>query len=199
MKKTLAILAIAITFASCNKSADQGQFKTAYVDTEKLMKESTEMKDLEAKYKAKGEEMGKELKAETERWQKDAEAFQQKARALGEIWAQQNSGPLAQRQQQLQYAQQALLRQLQEESGVEQDSVVNKVEKFLKDYGKEKGFDYVFGTGAAATVLYAKDQYDITKDVVKALNEKYEKEGKKDASKTADDQAKAEAKTEEKK
>lgn len=200
MKKTLAILAIAITFASCNKSAEQAQFKTAYVDTEQLMKDYTEMKDLEAKYKAKGEEMGKELKAETDRWKRDAEAFQQKARALGEIWAQQNSGPLAQRQQQLQYAQQALLRQLQEESGVEQDSVVTKVEKFLKDYGKEKGYDYIFGTGASASVLYAKDQYDITKDVVKAMNEKYEKDGKKETAKPeANDQAKAEAAPAEKK
>ncbi|RZJ71931.1 OmpH family outer membrane protein [Flavobacterium sp.] len=196
MKKTLAIVAIAIAMASCNKDAQQAQFKTAYVDTEKLMKESVEMKDLEAKYKTKGDEMSKELKAEAERFQKDAAAFQAKAQQLGQIWAQQNSGPLAQRQQQLQYAQEGILRQLQSESGVEQDSLVSRVEKFLKDFGKEKGYDYVFGTGASASVLYAKDQYNITDEVIKALNAKYEKDGKKPA---ANDQAKVEATPAEKK
>lgn len=190
MKKTLAILAIAITIVSCNKQAEQAQFKTAYVDTSKLMEDYTEAKDIDAKYKSKADEMGKELKAEAARFQTDAAAFEQKARQLGEIWAQQNSAPLAKRQQQLQYAQQALLRQLQDESGVEMDTLVTKVKKFIKDYGKEKGYDYVFGTGEAVSILYAKDQYDITKDVLKALNDKYKSEGKKEAPKA--DEAKTE-------
>ncbi|RZJ67950.1 MAG: OmpH family outer membrane protein [Flavobacterium sp.] len=197
MKKTLAILAIAIAMVSCNKSAETAQFKTAYVDTSKLMEDYTEAKDIDAKYKSKADEMGKELKAEAARFQADAQAFEQKARQLGEIWAQQNSGPLQKRQQQLQYAQQGMLRQLQEESGVEMDTLVTKVKKYIKEYGKEKGYDYVFGTGEAVSILYAKDQYDITKDVLKALNDKYKAGDKKEAPKT--EEANATPATEEKK
>ena len=77
------------------------------------------------------------------------------------------------REQQLAQAQQGLQMQLQQESGKEMDSLVKGVKKFIKDYGKEKGYDYIYGTGDAASVLYAKDSYDITKDIIKLLNEKY--------------------------
>ena len=71
------------------------------------------------------------------------------------------------------YAQQALSQQLQQESGVEMDSLVSGVKKFIKDYGKKNGYSYIYGTGDAASILYAEDKYDITKEVVKALNDKY--------------------------
>jgi len=60
------------------------------------------------------------------------------------------------------------------------DSIVTKYKKIFKEYGKDKGYDYVFGTGEAATVLYAKDQYDITKEIIKLVNDKYKSEAKKE-------------------
>jgi outer membrane protein len=56
MKKALVIIALSISLVSCNKAAEVKEVKTAYVDTSVLMKEYTEAKDLEAKYKAKSEE-----------------------------------------------------------------------------------------------------------------------------------------------
>lgn len=64
MKKSILIIALALAVVSCNKSAEVKEIKTAYVDTSKLLEESTEAKDIEAKYKAKSQEMGKELEAE---------------------------------------------------------------------------------------------------------------------------------------
>jgi outer membrane protein len=32
------------------------------------------------------------------------------------------------------------------------------VKKFIKAYGKEKGYSYIYGTGDAASVLYAEDK-----------------------------------------
>jgi outer membrane protein len=64
------------------------------------------------------------------------------------------------------YAQQALSQQLQQESGTEMDTLVSGVKKFIKAYGKEKDI-HIYGTGDAASVLYAEDKYDITKDIIK--------------------------------
>jgi outer membrane protein len=50
MKKSLVIIAIAFSIISCNKKAEVASTKTAYVDTSKLMMESTEAKYIEAKY-----------------------------------------------------------------------------------------------------------------------------------------------------
>ena len=173
MKKALVIIGLSILAVSCNKTAEVKEVKTAYVDTSVLMKEYTEAKDLEAKYKAQAEEKGRQLQAEITRFKQDAANFQSQAQANGQQWAQQRGAELQKREQQLGYAQQALSQQLQQESGVEMDSLISGVKKFIKDYGKKNGYAYIYGTGDAASILYAEDKFDITKDIIKALNEKY--------------------------
>ena len=184
MKKSLLIIAIAFSIISCDKAAETKEFKTAYVDTSKLLEEYTEAKDIQAKYKAKSEEMGGQLEAEINRFKSDASNFQKNAQEFGQNWAQKNGAELQKREQQLQYAQQAMVQQLQKESGTEMDSLVKGVKKFIKDYGKEKGYDYIYGTGEAVSILYSKDQYDITNEIVKKLNDKYTKGAKTEAAAT---------------
>lgn len=190
MKKLIVVAALAFAVVSCNKTPEAAAIKTAYVDTSKLMEEYTEAKDIEAKYKSKSDEMGKELEAEIARFKSEASSFQANAQLKGQVWAQQKGAELQKREQQLSYAQNALMRQLQEESGKEMDSLVKNVKKFIKDYGKEKGYDYIYGTGEAVSILYAKDSYDITAEVTKLLNEKYKSEGKKEEPAPAKDEAK---------
>jgi outer membrane protein len=191
MKKTVLLFALAISIISCNKTTETKEFKTAYIDTSKLMEESTEAKDIESKYKDKSKVMGSQLEVEVNRFKSEAANFKQNAMANGQAWAQQKGAELQQREQELSYAQQAMLRQLQEESGVEMDSLVSNYRKAIKDFGKEKGYDYIYGTGDVASVLYAKDSYDITKEIIKLVNDKYKSSDKKEE--------KPEAKKEEKK
>ena len=180
MKKLLLLFLLCFAIISCNKSTTPTkEMKTAYVDTSKLLEEYNEAKDIEAKYKAKGDEMGKELEAEVARFKAEATSFQKNAQAKGQVWAQENGARLQKQEQELSYAQQALVQQLREESGVEMDILVKKVKKFIKDYGKEKGFTYIYGTGEAATILYAEDKLDITAEIVKLLNDKYKASDKK--------------------
>lgn len=173
-KKALVLVALSVALVSCNKPAEAvKEVKTAYVDTAELMKEYTEAKDLEAKYKAKAEEKGRQLEAEINRFKQEAANFQSQAQANGQEWAQKKGAELQKREQQLGYAQQALSQELQVESSKEMDSLVSGVKKFIKSYGKEKGYAYIYGTGDAASILYAEDKFDITKDIIKALNDKY--------------------------
>lgn len=180
-KKALLIIALAISIVACNKPAEAvKEVKTAYVDTSELMKEYTEAKDLEAKYKSKAEEKGRQLDAEIKRFKQEAAGFQAQAQANGQEWAQKKGAELQKREQQLSYAQQALSQELQQESGKEMDSLVKGVKTFIKAYGKEKGYAYIYGTGDAATILYAEDKFDITKEIIKSLNDKYKSAAKKE-------------------
>lgn len=190
-KKTVILFALAISFLSCNKTSEVKEFKTAYIDTSKLMEESTEAKDIAEKYKDKSKVMGNQLEVEVNRFKSEAANFQKNAQANGQVWAQQKGAELQRREQELSYAQQAMLQQLQSESGVEMDSLVSNYRKIIKEYGKDKGYDYIYGTGDVASVLYAKDSYDITKEIIKLVNEKYKSADKKEE--------KAAAKKEEKK
>ena len=181
MKKSLLIIALAVSIISCNKeqtASTSTELKTAYVDTAKLMEEYTEAKDLDAKFKSKSEAEAKKFEVEEANFKAEVANFQKNAQANGQAWAQQKNAELEQRQQRLQYAAQSVSQKLQMDGATEMDSLVKSVKAFITDYGKEKGYDYIYGTGDAATVLYAKEQYDITKEVIKLLNEKYSKEGK---------------------
>lgn len=183
MKKSIILFALAISMFSCNNTSTVKEVKTAYVDTSKLLEESVEAKDIEAKYKAKSVEMGKELDVEITRFKSEAADFKKNAMANGQAWAQQKQSELQQREQQLTYAQQSMLQQLQQESGVEMDTLVKTYKKLIKDYGKEKGYDYIYGTGEAVSILYAQDKYDITKDIIKLINDKYKSSTKTETKK----------------
>ena len=129
MKKLIVVLALSAAFVSCNKATEAKEFKTGYVDIVELMDKSTEAKDIEAKFKGKADEMGSQLKVEATKLDNEKKSFQTDAQKNGQQWAQQKYGELQQREQQLQYAQQGMLQQLQGESGKEMDSLMTKYKK----------------------------------------------------------------------
>jgi outer membrane protein len=180
MKKLFVGVVLVFAMISCEKATEAKEFKTAYIDTSKLLDESTEANDIKAKYEGIAKEKGSRIKVEIDRLEAEQKSFSINAQKNGQAWAQQKYGELQQRGQEIQYAEQMLTRQLQGEMGIEMDSLVNTYRKSIKDYGKEKGYDYIYGTGESATVLYAKDAYDITKEVVKLVNDKYKSGAKSD-------------------
>lgn len=191
MKKSLLIVGCALAMIACNKteSSSSAEAKTAYVDTAKLLDDYQKAKDIESKYKVKSEEMGRELEGKAQQWKLDAASFQREAQAKGPQWAQLKGQELQKREQEIGMMQQAMMQQLQKESGAEMDTLVKQIKKHIKDYGKKNGYEYIYGTGDAATVLYAKDEYDITDKILKELNDKYkpeDKEDKKDEAKKAE-------------
>ena len=170
------ILALAIAFLiSCEKKEEVKQMSNniVYIDSSKLLNEYEQAKDIEAKYKAKSEQMGKELDAEVQKFRADVAFFEKNAQVKGAQWTQQTGVALQEREQRLAYAQQAMMQQLQEESGNEMDSLVKEVKDFITTYGKEQGYDYILSTEGVSTILYAKDGQDITSEIVKMLNDKY--------------------------
>ena len=191
MKKAILILGVALSVLACNKNEEKSDnVKTAYIDTAELIDKYEKFKDEDDKFKVKSQELGRPLEAKVKAFQNEAQSFQQNAQAKGTQWAQQKGAELQQREQQLGMEQNALLQQLQQEGAVLKDTLISEVKQFIKTYGKKKGYDYVYGTGDAATILYAKEGYDITKEVLKELNETYKSTKKDD---------KPEAKAEDKK
>jgi len=54
--------------------------------------------------------------------------------------------------------------------------VLNQVNSFVEEYAKKKGYDIVLGTTTSGNILFAREQMDITDEVLKALNENYKTE-----------------------
>ena len=177
MKKIILAVACVVGLISCNQPqqpTQNSERKTAYVDTSKLLKEYQEAKDLEAKYKSKEEQLSKEMNAEYEKFRADVAYFEKNAQAKGMQWAQQTGAALQEREQRLMYIERGRQQKLSEEYVKEADTLVKVIKLFIKDYGKERDYDYVYGTNESSnTILYAKDGQDITDQVIKLLNDKY--------------------------
>ena len=165
MKKLLIVLSFGAILTSCNEE------KTAYVDTTKLMKEYSEMKDVEADFTTRSEDLKKELDSLSMSFRQEVQEFQENAATMSQAEKDAAQQELMQKQQMLQQQQQMKSGQLRQESQVVMDSMVNKVKGFVKDYGEENGYTYIFGSNESANILYAKDGKDITQEVLAELND----------------------------
>ncbi len=190
MKKTIVLFSAIVALTSCNSGssdANEAQgatgLKTAFVDTSKLMEENLEAKDIKSKYDALLEEKGKKFDAEVAQFQSEAANFEKNAQQYGMQWAQTKGAELRKKEQYLAQQEQLIVREAQLQGSKEMDSLVKRIRVIIKDYGKEKGYDYIYGTGESATILYGKEANDLTNEFIKMVNDKYTATSKKESEK----------------
>lgn len=112
---------------------------------------------------------GKSFAAQVQDFQKKAQSNQ-----LTQQQYEQEQARLAKLQQDIQDLQQRLSTSLQEEYQKELQALTDTIQNFMKSYAKEKGYDFILCKSSGIDqVLYAAPQYDITDQVVKALNKRY--------------------------
>jgi outer membrane protein len=140
------------------------------------MEENSEAKDITDKYDKIVKSKAGSLEAEMSRFKKEYQEAEQKAESMGATWAQSKAAELQKKQQVLAQREKAItdeVRSLQEKGLVERDSMVSNIRNIIKKYAKENNYDYIYGTGDAASVLYGKEEYDLTKEITKLVEDEY--------------------------
>ncbi len=168
MKKLVYVVAI-LVLSACQ------QDKMGFVDNGKLMDSYQEKIDVESKYKSKAEVLAKKRDSISQAFDLELKSFQTKAQSMSQNKAQEEYGLMQQRAQFMGQQLQQEEVQLQTEGQTEMDSVVSKVKKEIKAYGKQNGYTYILGGGDGGSVLYGADAKDLTDEILKLLNEKYKK------------------------
>jgi len=166
MKKIILSLAIVGFMSSCN------QEKTAYVDNTVLIQDYYKMKSTEARFEKKSKALSDELDSIAGEFQKEVEEFQDKMGRMSNQQREQRQNELIQKQQRLQQRQQQQSQILRQESDQAVDSLITEVKEFVGNYGKEKGYSYIFGSNESANIMYAKEGLDITEEILEQLNSK---------------------------
>jgi outer membrane protein len=167
MKKVILGL-VFITLMACQ------QEKIGYVDNVKLMNEYQEKIDVEARFKVKADALSKKRDSISQAFQIEAQAFQSKAQSMPQQKAQEEYAAFQQKGQFIGQQLQQEDQQLQASGQVEMDSVISNVKKEIEAYGKANGYSYILGGGEGGSVLYGTEKNNLTDDVIKMLNEKYE-------------------------
>jgi len=169
MKKLLLVFLIAAGLTSCTEQ------KTAYVDTTKIIKEYREMKEVEEEFTSKSDKVKTQLDSLAQSFQKEVQEYQASMNGMSTAQRQEKEQELMAKQQTIQQQQQMMGNQLRQESDVVIDSIVTKVKEYVKEYGKENDYTYIFGSNESANIMYAKDGLDITEEILEKLNESYKK------------------------
>ncbi|MBO6532564.1 MAG: OmpH family outer membrane protein [Muricauda sp.] len=166
--KKLVVLAIAVTAMACQQN------KIGYVDSVKIMDDYQEKIDVEARFKTKADAMGRKRDSISQAFQMELQQFQSKAQSMLQQSAQEEYAQLQQRGQQIGQRLQQEEQQLQQNSQTQMDSLVKKVKKEIRAYGKANGYTYILGGGEGGSVIYGDDANDVTNEILKILNDKYE-------------------------
>ena len=168
MKKFM-LLALVVVITACQ------QKKIGYVNNVELMDGYQEKIDVEAKFKAKAEGLTRKRDSISQAFQLELQEFQAKAQRMAQNKAQEEYGLLQQRGQFMGQQLQQEEQQIQQEGQTEMDSVVSKVKRRIKAYGKSNQYTFILTGGEGGAVLYGTDVDDLTDEIIKILNEDYKK------------------------
>tara|TARA_R110002020_G_scaffold259768_2_gene473746 strand:+ start:90351 stop:90875 length:525 start_codon:yes stop_codon:yes gene_type:complete len=167
MKKAVVLVFVAIFAFSCQKQ------KTGFVNTEKIVKDYTEMSAAQDKYTKLNDEMMGDLERKAQAYQIKVDLYQKNVSTMGTAEREKTEQELMGLRQELQQEQQTRSRQLQQESQSAIDTIIKKVKDHVKEYGKNNGYDYIYGQNEAGSVLYGKEENDLTEKVLKELNDSF--------------------------
>ncbi|MFN3588601.1 MAG: OmpH family outer membrane protein [Spirosomataceae bacterium] len=192
MKKiTLLVLGLAVATVACNKDAGTDAAKAqpagriVYVNTDTLLNNYDYYKDVVKEFQNKQFQLENELQRKGQSFQNEVALFQRRVQAGGmsQEQAQTTQQQLAQKEQNLMMYRDNAANNLAVEQGQKTDELLTKIQEYLAKYNSGDKYDMVIGYSKGGGVLYAKEDLDITQDVLKGLNEEYAK-AKKPAVKT---------------
>lgn len=188
-----AIAVMATTFVACgNKDNGTGTsapttktvatpatYKIVFVNSDTLLTKYQYFKDLQKKMESKGKKAEGDLASKQQAFQREVQQYQQQQNTLSAEQRAATEQRLQRKGQELQAYQQNAGAALQNEQAKEQAALYDKVAEYLKGYAKTKGYKMVltYQKGNSA-ILYGDAELDVTQEVVKGLNEAYEKDKK---------------------
>lgn len=189
MKKFIPALAIAAVtaLAACNQKSASSSPASApakassnpefvYVNSDTLLNNYEYFKEMRSKLEDKGKKAQSDLSSRGQAFQREVADYQKSAQTMSAEQRQATEQRLARKQQELQSYNQNASLQIQKEEADEQQKLYDKVADFLKTYAKTKGYKMVltYQKGNSA-VLFADSTLDVTKDVLKGLNDAHAK------------------------
>ena len=168
MKKIIYITFAILLFASCQQTE-----KIGFVDNSKLINEYQEKIDIEEKLKVKIAAFQKRTDSLRKVFRFDVNEAEIKAKTMSQIDIQKLSQELQQREQILSQRLQFEQQQIAQESQAQNDSLIKKVKDIVKDYGITKGYSYILGSNEAGSVMFGKEESDLTQTLIDLLNTAY--------------------------
>jgi outer membrane protein len=155
MKRSISIAVLIIVIALAGQSAMAQSFKFAHINNDELIQSMPEYDSATVKLEKFRKELVNALELMSVELNTKNEAYQKEAKNLSDIVKQTKEQELVDMNKRIQDFQNNAQQQLQSKQAELFQPIVAKVDKAIKDVGKENGFLYVFDVSLSkATLLY---------------------------------------------
>ena len=167
---------IAAVSAKIPNGAQAGNnFRLAYFNLDSLESHYQYFKDVLDQVKSKENDMNAELSGMEKGFQKKISEWQKKASTMSQTESQEAQQEYAQMQQNYQSRKQTLQESLMKHNEDLKADIRKKIEDYLKEYNKEKGYNYIISYEANSFIYIRDTANNITDDLVSGLNASYKK------------------------
>jgi outer membrane protein len=158
--------------------------KVAYVNQDTLLKYYDFIKVNRDRLDKKVKDLSDQLANRQANLQREVQAYQQGVSNLTIGQARALEEDLQKKGQNLQMYEQSLQQQMMDDQSQVSEQLYSKLTEYLKAYSKDHGIAVVVKYDRSSDVLYAGDSLDISKDVIKGLNDAWKVESEKAPSTT---------------
>ena len=167
-KKTTALV------TNSNSAVAPGNFKIGYFEMDSIENHYEYFKEVRNALRGKEQDNGRQLAEMKNTFVAKYQELQKTAQSLSQAELNGKQQELSQMEKTFQNKEQMMNQELQNESFKRLQEVKKKIEDFLKDYNKDKGFSYIMTN--SPDLIYLKDTvYNITGDLIIGLNSQYKK------------------------
>ncbi len=195
MKQLAIILLSAALFTACKQESTGGNGgqsagRIVYVNTDTLLNNYELYKDVVKEFQNRQFALENDLQKKSESFQNEVALFQRRIQAGGmtQQQAETTQQQLAKKEQDILMYRDNAAAGLAQDQATRTDEILNKIQEYLAKFNEDDKYDMVIGYSKGGGVLYAKDNLEITQEVLEGLNKEYEK-GKKPAAASPDSTA----------
>jgi len=151
-----------------------GKSLIAYFEMDSLETSFAMVKDVKNELSRKEEAINNELTRMEKAFRNKGAQYQAQGATMTQVQSEMAQRDMMQMQQNMQSRKQALDQEYQEFYMRKMKDVKTRIEDFLREYNKEKGFAYIFAY-EPGLFYYRDTALNITSDVIKGLNDQYNK------------------------
>ena len=161
--------------AKSTGTQEAANFKIAYFDIDSLQEHYDYFKDISTEIKGKENSITSELTRMQSNFQSKIKEWQQRGQNMTQSEGEAAQREYAQMQQRYEQRQVTLEQDFQKHKVEKMNDVRKRIEDYLKEYNKEKGYAFILSYEPGFMLYYKDSVYDITNDVIKGLNDQYKK------------------------
>ena len=174
MKKitlSISILALFISIFSLFKI--QTSSELVYVDVNKLLEGYKRTKIVRAEFQLKAKTLSANVDSLVSDWQNELKAYEKERSKMSKKEIELKQQLLGNKQQQVNSYQQAIQKQIQEEDKKVTQTVINDINDYVTQYGKERDYRIIFGASGGGNIMYADETTDLTEIILEGLNAEF--------------------------